>query len=270
VDFLAVALITNGRKMSEGEDGSDFMSNCCVAIYAFDLVAGDMILMHKLRSIFSSQYFGFFMTLETLSLRDMAVPSYHIDMTFFTSHPSRNIFPMIEAPAFDFNVPFGFDVARGTSSHSTRETFLLPSWSSPIKVTNEAVGFVNGEVSSLDELSMASCAPKVHPPSQLPQMFSMGKVYILKYYIPFQIISLVTPLLQTVSIINFIMNFFEALPNHEISKCQLEIHPFSLQMIQQTWTSVTTEAGDFVMGGCFPRVDIFLHVVTEATKRRAF
>jgi hypothetical protein len=85
-----------------------------------------MILMHELRSIFGSQYFGSFMTLETVSLRDMAVPSYYIDMTLFAGHPSRNILSVIEAPAFHLNVPFGFDVARGTSSYSTRDTFFLP------------------------------------------------------------------------------------------------------------------------------------------------
>jgi hypothetical protein len=135
------------------------------------------------------------MTLETLSFRDMAVPSYHIDMTLFTSHPSCNIFPMIEVPPFDLNVPFGFGVARGTPSNSTRDAFLLPSWASPVKVTNKTVSFVNGKVSSLDKLSMAGCASKVHPPSQLAQVSPMGEAYILKYHIPFQIIFFVTSIL---------------------------------------------------------------------------
>jgi hypothetical protein len=159
-----VALITNGRKMNEGEDGSDFMSNCCVAIYACDLVAADMILMHELRGIFSSQYFGLFMALETLSFRDMAISSNDINMTLLACYSPCNILSVIEAPAFDFNVPFGFDMARGTSSHSARETFLLPSGSSPIKVTNEAVGFMDGEVSSLNKLSMTSGTSKRRDP----------------------------------------------------------------------------------------------------------
>jgi len=33
---------------------------------------------------------------------------------------------------------------------------------------------------------------------------------------------------------------------------------------------MTTEAGDLVMGGGLPRLDIFLHVMTEAAKGRPF
>jgi len=135
------------------------------------------------------------MTLETLSLRDMAVPSYHIDMTLFTSHTSCNILSMIKAPTFDFNVPFGLDVARGTSSDSTRYTFLLPSCSSSIKMTDKTIGFVNSEVSSLDKLSMARGAAKPYSSSQLTQMSSVREADILKYHIPFQVIRFVTPLL---------------------------------------------------------------------------
>jgi len=43
------------------------------------------------------------------------------------------------------------------------------------------------------------------------------------------------------------MEFFEALPNHEISQGELEIYPLSLKMIQDTWISMTIEAGHFVM-----------------------
>src|SRR4030043_2410275 len=113
-----------------------------------------MIFVHEWRGILGSQYFWFIMTLETLPLRDMAVPSYHIDMTLFTINASCNIFPMIEVPTFDFNVPFGFDVARGASSHSTRDTFLLPSWSSIVIVADDAVNFMNGEMFSLYELGV--------------------------------------------------------------------------------------------------------------------
>jgi hypothetical protein len=173
---------------------------------------------------------------------------------------------MIEAPTFDFNVPFGFDVARSTFSHSTRNTFLLPSGASLKKVTDETVGFVNGEVSSLDKLSMAGCASKIHTPSQLAQMSSMWKVYIFKYHIPFQIIPFVTPFLQTVVIVNFIMEFFDASPDNDISECELEIYPLSFEMVQNTRFAVTIQTGYLVMRGCFPRVDIFLHIVTEATK----
>ena len=62
------------------------------------------------------------------------------------------------------------------------------------------------------------------------------------------------------------MEFFEALPNHEISQGELEIYPLPLKMIQDTRISMTIEAGHFVMRGWLPGDDIFLHIVTEATK----
>jgi len=101
-------------------------------------------------------------------------------------------------------------------------------------------------------------------------MLSMGEGYILIYHISLQVVSFMTTLLQTIPIINFVMGFLDPFPNHEICYGQLEIHPLSSQMIEETWTPVTIEAGYFVMRGCFPRVDILLHIVTEATKRRAF
>ena len=106
---------------------------------------------------------------------------------------------------------------------------------------------MNGEVCPLDELSMAGGASKFHPPSQLTQMPSMGKANILKYHIPFQVISFVTSILQTMTIINFVMEFPNPLSNHKIRNSQLEIAPFPFQMIQNTWTAVTIEAGHFVM-----------------------
>ena len=62
------------------------------------------------------------------------------------------------------------------------------------------------------------------------------------------------------------MEFLDAFSNHDISQCELEIHPLPFKMIQDTWIAVTIEASHFVMRGCFPRLDIFLHIVTEATK----
>jgi hypothetical protein len=158
-------------------------------------MVGDMFFMHDLRGIFGTQYHRFFMAFYTLSLRDMAVSSYHIDMTLFTSHTSCNIFSMIKIPSFDLDIPFGLDVARGTSSNSTRYTFLLPSWSSSIKMTDKTIGFVNSEVSSLDKLSMARGATKPYSSSQLTQVSSMRKADILEYHIPFQVICFVTPIL---------------------------------------------------------------------------
>jgi hypothetical protein len=127
----------------------------------------DMVFMHELRGIFSAQYFGSLMALETLALWDMAISLHDIEMTFLTSHPSGNVLSMIEIPAFDFNIPFGLNVARSTTTHSTRNAFLLPPWASPVIMTGEAVGFVDGEVHSLNNLCVAGGASKFYSPSQL-------------------------------------------------------------------------------------------------------
>jgi hypothetical protein len=76
----------------------------------------------------------------------------------------------------------------------------------------------------------------------------------------------VTTLLQAVTIINFVMEFLEAFPNNDVGQGELEIRPLPFEMIRDTWFAVTTQTGHLVMRGCFPRIDIFLHVVTQATK----
>jgi hypothetical protein len=229
-------------------------------------MVGDMFFMHDLRGIFGTQYHRFIMAFYTFSLGDMTIPLHNTEMAFLTSHPSGNIFPVIKIPTFDFNIPFGFDMTRSTTPYSTGNALLLPSRTSLVIVADETVDSLNGEMGSLDELSVAARASKFNPPPQLSQMFSMGESHILIDHIPLEIFDLMTPLLRTVTIINFIMDFLEAFPNNDISQRKLEIFPFPFQMIQNAWFAVTTQASRFVMRGCFPRVDIFLHVVTEAAK----
>jgi hypothetical protein len=173
MNLLIVALIANGGRMNKSENWSNLMPNITVAICAFDLVVGDMILMHELRGIFGPQYLGFFMTLSTFPLRDMTISLNDINMAFFAGYPSFNILPMIEAPTFNFNVPFGLNMTRGATAYSTRNALLLSSCPNPVVMTDEAVDFVNGEVRPLDELCMTGGASKFNSPSQLAQMFSM-------------------------------------------------------------------------------------------------
>jgi hypothetical protein len=75
--------------------------------------------MHEGGGILSDPHSGFFMALETLSLRDMPITLNDIEMALLTSYSSGNIFPMVETPAFNFDVPFRFDVARGATSNGT-------------------------------------------------------------------------------------------------------------------------------------------------------
>jgi hypothetical protein len=107
------------RKVSNGRDLPDLMSDRGMAFRTFDLMIGDMFLVHELRGIFGVQYFKFSMALDTFPFRDMAIPLNDIEMAFLAGHPSRDILTMIKTPAFDFNISPGFNVARGTTSHST-------------------------------------------------------------------------------------------------------------------------------------------------------
>jgi hypothetical protein len=158
-------------------------------------MVGDMFLMHELGGILRAQYDRLIMAFTTFPLGDMAIPPHNTEMTFLTSHPSGDILPMIKIPTFDFNIPFGFDMTRSTTPYGTRNAFLFSSWASPVKVTNKTVGFVNGEMQPLNELSMARGATKPHSSPQLTQMPFMRKADILKYHIPFQVICFVTPIL---------------------------------------------------------------------------
>jgi len=141
------------------------MQNVGMTIRTFDLVIRHMVLVHELRGIFGFQYFGYFMTLETFSLGDVPIPSYHIDMTLFAGHSSHNIFPVIEAPALNLDISFRFDMTGGAASDSTGDTLFLSRLASPIKVTNKTIGLMNGKMGSLNKLSMTGGTSKPHSPS---------------------------------------------------------------------------------------------------------
>jgi len=71
-----------------------------------------------------------------------------------------------------------------------------------------------------------------------------------------------TSLLQTVTIVNLIMEFLRPFSNQDVGQRQLKINPFPLEMIHHTRPAVTIEAGDLIMGGDLPGFNILLHVVT--------
>jgi hypothetical protein len=270
MNLFTVTFITDRWRMDRGENGTDLMSDGGVTVCAFDFMVGDMCLVHELRGVFCIQEGGVIVALETFSLRDMAIPLHHIHVALLASHPSRNILPMIETPAFDFNIPFRLDVTRGAASHRTGEAIILSSRSGAVVMTDETVGIMDCEVEPLNNLGVARCTSNPHSPPHLAQMSSVGKTHILIDHVPLQIFGPVTSSLQAVPIVDLIMELLGPFPNQDVGQCQLEIDPFPFDMICQTGLTVTVEAGYFVMGGRLPRFDILLHVVAKATKRRAF
>jgi len=145
------------------------------------------------------------MALETFPFRHMPIPSNNINMALFAGYPPCDILPMIKTPTFDLDVSFGFDVARSTTSHGAGYAFLLTFWASCVKMTEKTVGFVNSEVGSLNDLGVTSSAPQSHSSSQLAQMPSVRKAHIFEYHIATEAFPFVTPLLQTIIIINLVM-----------------------------------------------------------------
>ena len=117
--FLAMTLITIRGYMGHGGDLANLMPKGCVATRTFDLVVGDMFLMHDLRGILGAHNFWFAMTLDAFSLWYVTIPLNHTEVAFFTGHSSLNILTMIKIPSFDFYVPFGLDMARGTTPYGT-------------------------------------------------------------------------------------------------------------------------------------------------------
>jgi hypothetical protein len=108
------------------------------------------------------------MTFQTLSFWDMAISLNDTEMALFTGDPSFDIFFVIEVPTFYLNVPFGLDMAGGTPSNCARNALLFSFRTSLIIVTDETVDFMNGQVASLNKLSVTTGTPEIHPPSQFP------------------------------------------------------------------------------------------------------
>jgi hypothetical protein len=107
------------------------------------------------------------MTLDTFSFRNMSIPLNNTKMAFLTGNPSSNILPMIETPSINFNISLRCEVTRGATPYSTRKALPFPFGTSLVVVADETVGFMNGEVHSLNELGVTGGASKFHPPSQL-------------------------------------------------------------------------------------------------------
>jgi hypothetical protein len=198
-----------------------------MAIRTFDLVVGDMLLMHELSGIFGRKDLGFIMALDAFSLWDMAIPLNHIVMASLTFHSSCNILPVVKVPAFNFDIPFGLRMAGDTASHGTRKAFLFPLWTSPVVVTDEAVGFMDCEMCSLNELGMAGSTAKLHPPSQFAYMLAMGKGHVFVNHILLEVIYRMASLLKAGRIVDLCMGFARSFTRKEVSEGNLTVHPLS-------------------------------------------
>jgi len=216
MDLFAMAPVAHRGRMDGRENRADLVPNVTVTIGALDLMVGHVILVHELGRIFRAQDFRLIMALNAFTFGDVTVPLNDMDMTSFAGDPSRNILPVIETPALNFDIAFGFNMAGGTASHGTGNTLLLSCRPSIIVMTNETIDLMNGEVGSLDKLGMTGGAPEFHPSSQFAQMLPMGEGHILVDHIFLKILCPVTPFLKTTGIADLSMRPARPLSGDEI------------------------------------------------------
>jgi len=199
-----------------------------VAIGAFDLMIRDMILVLELRGVLGDQELRFVVALDALPFRHMAVPFDYVEMTLLAGHPPLDVFPVVEIPAFDIDVALRLEVAGGASADRTGKALFLSFRTGLVVVADETVGFVNGQVLSLDHLGVAGGASQFHPAFQLVQVLAMRKGDILVNHISLEILDLVAALLQTAGIAYLCMRHGWFFPGDEIGKRDLPVDPFAL------------------------------------------
>jgi len=235
-----------------------------------DLMIRDVFPMKGLRRVLCHEYVRFVMAFKTLSLRHMGIPLNHTEMTLLASYPSINIFTMVEIPALDIDVAFRRNVAGGATSHCTGDAVLFPLWTSLIVVTDEAVDFMDREVSSLNDLGMAGGAAKFHPPSQFLEVFPMGEGYILIDHISLEVFNLMASLLEATRIADLCVGLAWFLSGDEVGQGDLAIDPLSFQMIDESRLIMALGASDIPVARNFPGFDIGTHLVTEAAEGGSF
>lgn len=270
VHLLAVALIADRGGMDHGQDRPDLVSNGRMAIRTFDLVVGDMFLMHELGGVFGREDLRFAVTLDAFALRDVAIALDDVDMTAFALHPSGDILPVIKSPPLDIDIALGFHMARDAASDRTGDAVLLPLRTCSIVMADEAIGLMDGEMFSLDELGMAGGAAKLHPSSQLLEMFSMGERYILVNHVLLKVFDLMASFLQTGRIADLSMGFGRPFARKEVGEGDLSIHPFPFEVVEEARFIVAAGAGHVSVAGGPPGLHIEFHLMAEAAEGRAF
>ena len=165
VGILAVAFIAIGRSMSNRRNLADLVLERRMTRGTFDFMIRHVFSVKRLRRIFCNKDFRFVMAFNAFSLRHMGIPLNHAEMTLLARNPSLDILSVIEIPTLDIDITFGCDVAGGATSDGAGNAVLFPLWTGFIVVADEAVDFMNRQVSSLNDLSVAGGAAELHTPS---------------------------------------------------------------------------------------------------------
>ncbi len=117
-------------------------------------------------------------------------------------------------------------------------------------MTDEAVGLMNSEVGSLNDLGMTGRATELHSPFQFSQMLAVGKSHIFVDHVFLEVIDLMA--LKTGCIANLRMRLARSLSRNEIGQRDLAVHPLALQMVEKPGLIMTFRTGYILMTGCPP------------------
>jgi hypothetical protein len=133
-------------------------------------------------------------------------------------------------------------------------------------MADEAGGFMNRQVLSLNKLGMTGSASERHPPPEFSQVLSVREGHVLVNHAPLQIGLLVAPFLEAARIADLRMGSARFLPGDKISQRNLAIYPFALHVVDKTRLVMALCAGYFSMARSLPGRDIAIHLMAGATK----
>ena len=133
-------------------------------------------------------------------------------------------------------------------------------------MTNEAIGLVNREVGSLDDLGVAGGTSEFHPPPQLAQMFSMGKGHILIDHIPLKVFDFMASLLEATRIVDLRMRLVWPFSGDKVGQRYLTIHPLPFHMVEKTRLIMAFRTCNIPVAGGPPGFHIGIHLMADTAK----
>jgi hypothetical protein len=101
-------------------------------------------------------------------------------------------------------------------------------------------------------------------------MLAVGEGNVLVDHISLEIFDLVAPFLQAARIVDHRMGHRWLFARNEVGQGDLPVDPFPFHMIEEPRLIVALRARHVSMARVFPRVDIRIHLVTEATEGGCF
>ena len=94
----------------------------------------------------------------------------------------------------------------------------------------------------------------------------MGEGHILIDHVSFEIVRLMTSLLEAGRIADLGMGPVRLLSGDEVGKGNLPVDPFPLQVVEKPRFIVAFGACDMTVAGCLPGFDIGTHLVADAAE----